>query len=377
MGRLHVLHIRDSGGIFGGERAILTLAKNLDTKLFDLTLLCMRRGDGRSDPFISLAQRLGVRVQALDVRGRLDMAALRRLRGFIRANGVSIVHTHDFKSNFYGAWATMNLGVKRVATAHGSTRDSLAKKAYLFLDEHLAYRCFHRIIAVSHDLKDRLAALGGIEGKLAVIPNGLDPDLLGVTHASDETPLDLPATPGTKTFSVVGRLFPDKGQAVFVQAFSRIVHEFPDAAGIIAGDGPDRHALETLISSMGLKERVRCCGVRSNIREVYDATDFLVIPSFTEGLPYALLEAMALGIPVLATSVGDIPKIVRNGATGYLVPPGDAGAMAGRMKDLLENPSVARAMAKAGKKFVDETCSARAMANRTEDLYRSLVPQTL
>lgn len=373
MGRTHVLHIRDSGGIFGGERAILTLARNIDPELFDLTLLCMRRGDGMSDPFISMTRDMGIRVQGLDVRGRLDAAAARRLRDFIRAGDVSIIHTHDFKSNFYGVWATANTGVKRVATAHGSTRDSLAKKAYLFFDERLVYRFFHRIIAVSHDLHDRLAALTGAGKKLTVIPNGLDPELLGLSSGSGDAALDLPFKSGAKTFSVVGRLFRDKGQAVFIRAFSLIADEFPDAAAIIAGDGPDRESLEALISLLGLKKRVHCCGVRKDIRTVYEATDFLVIPSFTEGLPYVLLEAMALGIPVLATSVGDIPKIIRDGATGCLVSPGDARAMADRMKDLMKKPAMAMAMAQAGKQFVDETCSARVMARRTEDLYRSLV----
>ena len=370
--QLRVLHIRDSGGLYGGERAILTLAKNLDRDFFDLTLLCMRRPDGRSDPLISMAREMGIGVRELDVSKRLDVRALLKLRTLVRATGVSLVHTHDFKSDFYGVWATANTGVRRVATAHGSTRDSLLKKAYLYFDERLAYRFFDRVITVSNELRDQLGVNGSMRGKLVMIPNGLDPELLGFSTDANDIPLDFPKTPGMKVFAVVGRIFPDKGQAVFVQAFARIAREFPEAGGLIAGDGPGKGEVLKLIDSLGLSRRVHCCGARRNIKEIYDLADFLVIPSFTEGLPYVLLEAMALGIPVLATSVGEIPRIVRDGVSGYLVPPGEPLEMARRMRDLLGNPSAAQSMAQAGKRFVEETCSARAMARATEGLYRSL-----
>jgi glycosyltransferase involved in cell wall biosynthesis len=375
MKRIHVLHIRDSSGVFGGERAILTLARNLDRNVFDLTLLCMRRPDGRSEPLISLAQGMGIRVESLEVRGRMDVRAVARLREFVFARGVSLIHTHDFKSNFYGLLATLNTNVRRVATAHGSTRDSLRKRAYLFLDERLVYQSFHRIITVSEDLRAKLSVSPAVRDKLTVVPNGLDPGLLSLSSGHDDTPLSYSPVPGAKTFAVVGRLFPDKGQTVFIQAFSRIAMEFPHAAGLIAGDGPSAGDVRKLIEELGLLRRIHCCGARSNIREVYDQTDFLVIPSYTEGLPYALLEAMGLGIPILATAVGDIPTVVKDGVTGFLVPPGDVGAMADRMGDLLLMPTAAGAMARAGKEFVDETCSAGLMVRRTEAVYKSLVPE--
>ena len=236
----------------------------------------------------------------------------------------------------------------------------------------LIYRSFHRIITVSEPLRLQLSASPGLRDKLTVIPNGLDPGLLDLTPGVDDTALGYSPAPGSRTFGVVGRLFPDKGQTVFVKAFSRIAAEFPDAAGLVAGDGPSAGEVQALIQGMGLGKRICCCGARRNMREVYDRTDFLVIPSFTEGLPYVLLEAMSLGIPVLATAVGDIPAIVRDGETGFLVPPGDAQAMAGRMRDLLLGPDVAGSMARAGKEFVDRNCSAGLMARRTEAVYRSL-----
>jgi glycosyltransferase involved in cell wall biosynthesis len=373
MKRRHVLHIRDSSGIFGGERAILTLARNLDRDLFDLSLLCMRRPDGRSEPLIALASRLGIRVETLEVRGRLDFKALSRLRDFIRKEAVSIIHTHDFKSDFYGIWATANLDVRRVATAHGSTRDSRLKRAYLFFDEYLAYRFFDRVIAVSEDLREQLGKGAGRE-KLTVIPNGLDPDLLSFQSGEGEPEPPFVKEQGMKTFAVIGRLFPDKGHAVFLEAFSLIAREIPEAAGLIAGDGPERDAVLKQIQSLSLADRVRYCGVRKDMKGFYGLADCLVIPSYTEGLPYVLLEAMAFGIPIIATSVGDMPRLVRDGVTGYLVPPGDARALAERMKDLVRMPVHAMSMAEEGRRLVHDRYSARAMARSTEQLYLSLAP---
>lgn len=369
-----ILHIRDSGGIYGGERVILTLGKSMARQgLFDVSLLCMRRHDGRSEAMISSATKVGMHVQPIDVRGRLDPMAILRIRNYVRENNISLIHTHDFKSDFYGLWATFNLGVKRVATAHGSTRDSLGKKLYLFFDEQIAYRFYDKIIAVSKDLEDYLRKISIRPSKIEVIQNGLDIDLLRLNTGLDEPPLPLVKKTGMRIFGVIGRLYPDKGQAEFLYAFASLTKEHSELYGIIVGDGPERERLAHLIEALGLHERVYLCGARKNIKEVYDMIDFLVIPSFTEGLPYVLLEAMASNIPILATAVGDIPLLIQDEVTGYLVLPGDREAMTRRMKDLLLCPEHASTMACKGKQLVEERYSARKMVDETEKLYRSLI----
>ncbi len=374
MSHKHILHIRDSSDIYGGERVILTLGKNMVRRgLFDVSLLCMRRPDGRSEALISSAKKVGIPVQPMDVRGRLDLMAILRIRNYIREKNVSLIHTHDFKSDFYGIWATLNLGVKRVATAHGSTRDSLGKRLYLFFDEYLAYRSYDKIIAVSEELRDNLTRKHVHPETIAVIQNGLDIDLLNLNDDVVETPLPFIKRTGMKVFGVIGRLYPDKGQAKFLKAFAPVAQEHPESYGMIVGDGPDREDLVQLVNTLHLKERVYLCGVRKNIKKIYDMIDFLVIPSFTEGLPYVLLEAMASGIPVLATAVGDIPLLIQDKVTGFLVPPGDHAALTRRMKDLLSYPDHGSSMASRGRELVGERYSAQRMVEETENLYRSLL----
>ncbi len=359
--------------MFGGERVILTLGRNMDRGVFDCSLMCMDRGDGRSRHLMAAAGRSGMRVESVRVRGRLDWRAIRHLGRFIREREIDLIHTHDFKSDFYGFLATTGRRVRRVATAHGSTRDSFVKRLYLSFTEKLVYPRFDAVIAVSEDLRPRLEGRCLRPEKIRVIQNGLDIRVLDMCRDDNEPPLPLTGNGNHRVFAVIGRLYPDKGHAFFLHAFETLAHEFPDITGLIVGDGPERERIQDRIRSLGIEERVCCCGVRKNMRRVYDSIDYLVIPSLTEGLPYVMLEAMACGIPVLATAVGDIPLLVRDGRTGYLVKPGDTTGLTRRMRDLVAMPETTRAMAHEGRNLVDERFSASSMVGKTQELYLSLI----
>ncbi|MDX9762682.1 MAG: glycosyltransferase [Desulfomonilia bacterium] len=368
-----MLHIRDSGGMFGGERVILTLGRNMDREVFACSLMCMDRGDGRCGPLMAAAERSGISVSSMRVRGRIDLPAIRFLSGFIREHKIDLIHTHDFKSDFYGVLATQGMRVKRVATAHGSTRDSFVKRLYLLFNENLVYPRFDMVIAVSEDLRPRLEGRRLQPEKIRVIQNGLDIGLLDVCGRDHEPRLPRPGNRDRRVFAVIGRLYPDKGHTFFLHAFETLAHEFPDITGLIIGDGPERERIQSSIRALGIEERVFCCGVRKNMRLVYDSIDYLVIPSLTEGLPYVMLEAMACGIPVLAAAVGDIPLLVSDGLTGYLVNPGDATGLTRRMRDLIVMPEAAQAMAQEGGRLVNERFSATSMVGKTQELYLSLI----
>lgn len=333
----------------------------------------MRRPDRKSDALMISAAKLGLRTVPVEVKGRIDPKAIRKIRNFIISNDISLIHTHDFKSDFYGLLATSHLGVKRIATAHGSTRDSLLKKLYLYFDERAAYRTYDRIIAVSEDLRKDLLSKGTEPQKIEVIQNGLDIGVMNLNRDATGSPLPFTKNPNSRVFAVVGRLYPDKGHSLFLQAFADHAHSFPQSIGIIVGDGPEKENILQQISSLHLGGKVFFCGVILDIKQIYEAIDCLIIPSFTEGLPYVMLEAMAFGIPVIATAVGDIPLLIQNGKTGYLISPGDAGMLCKRMSDVLSMPAHALAMADQGKRFVRERFSADRMTKQTEALYLSLL----
>ena len=369
-----VLHIKDSSGMFGSERVILTIARNLDRTRFDFHLLCMRRPDRRSEALIGQAQRLGVRVIPVPTRRRVQVDALLALRRLLKEERYAILHTHDYKSDIYGFLGSIGLPVRRVLTSHGSTRDSLRKRAYLMLDERGIYPFYDRIVAVSQELGSRLQR-GRFGGRVATVQNGFDFELF--RELAPEEPevrrrLAAMKSPGGFLFAVVGRLFPDKGHVYFLEAFQRLKPLFPRIKAVFVGEGPYRSRLEEWIRSQGLGEDVTFCGFVGDMPAIYSAIDCLVMPSLTEGLPYTLLEAMASGVPVVASAVGDIPCLVEHGETGLLAPPADASALEICMAAVLNDRDKAREMAKKGAEIVRDRFSARRMAAQIGNIYSEL-----
>ena len=373
MNRIRVLHLRDSPGIYGAERAILTLAEHVRRDRVEFILLCFQyEGESGSSLFMEEARRAGIRVETVQVRGRLDFRAIRDIRDFLKNQSIVILHAHDFKTTFYAWLASWNLGVKRVVTAHGSTRDSLMMKVYLFLDERVVYRFFDRIIAVGQSVAENLLGKGIRSTRVSVIPNGVDPPSSKSVHL-DERIGDYFTSADARVFGVIGRLFPDKGHRFFLDAFQRVVQECPGARALIVGNGPLQGELARRIGELGLGGKVVLCGARLDIQDIYRQIDFVVIPSLTEGLPYVLLEALAHGIPVLATAVGDIPQVIRHGETGFLVPAGDTRALHTHMTRLLTDVDAVARMAGNGRRLVTEHYSAGRMAEQTQRLYESLI----
>jgi len=369
--KIAILHLRDSSGIFGAERVILTLGNHIDKNRFDFKLLCMRRDDGRSEKLIKFARDLGIDVHSVDMNGKINVTAIGEIRNFLRKNNIRIIHSHDFKSDFYSMVSSIGLKISKVATAHGSTRDSILKRFYLYWDEKILYRLFHRIVAVSENLRCFLIKRGVPDTKIEVIQNGLDINLLYPQKDTQETPLEVP--PGRTIFGVIGRLYPDKGHRFFLEALSKVADVQPGVYGLIVGDGPASQTIRGCIRELKLEKLVRMCGVRSDMQAVYGMLDCLVIPSLTEGLPYVLLEAMANHVPVIATTVGDIPELIDDRTTGYLVSPGDSITLAERMMELIELSEKTKEIADCAHRRVVKHFSAKRMVRQTEDMYNKLL----
>ncbi|MEI9475728.1 MAG: glycosyltransferase [Deltaproteobacteria bacterium] len=374
--KISIMHIRDSNGIYGAERVILTLGKNIAKERYNFILLCIRRKDGRSEELINRARRSGIHVIPVDVKGRIDFGAVAKMRKIIKNNGVSITHSHDYKSDLYALIASMNLGVKRVTTAHGSTRDSWRKRLYLFINECIVYRFIDRVVAVSADIANHLKNQHIKPECIKIIQNGIDVKLYEGESENRKADVssDIPEPiNGRKTFGVIGRLFPDKGHRYFIKAFANVLKTNPSITGMIFGDGPLREDILRQVEEMNLQNHIHLCGVRSDIKGLYESIDYLIIPSLREGLPYVLLEAMINEIPVVASAVGDIPLLVENQVTGYLVKPGDVEAIEKAMITLIKYPVETKKMTQRAYRIVSEKFTAERMVRENEEVYRSLL----
>ena len=363
--------------IGGTRRHLLDLATHLDRAQFDLELICSTERDpGFRDELESLrAAGVGVTIvpMARSISPWRDWRAYRLLKRRLREGRFGLVHTHSSKAGFLGRLAAYRLGIPIVHTPHAFAFQSGAGRLQRWLYrtlERWAARWCEAIIAVSPG--ERQAALyAGIcaPGKLRLIPNGVDLAWLDAQFDRAAARRELGLADSHLAVGSIGRLTSQKGYRYLIEAARLVAREIPNVRFPIIGEGEEHRALESLIGDRGLGEFVRLLGHRDQAASLCAGFDLFVLPSLWEGAPYALLEAMAAGLPVVATRVAGNADLVVEGKTGLLVPPRDPPALARAIAELLRDP-VRRAMiGRRGREQVERNCSLAEQIAATERLY--------
>jgi glycosyltransferase involved in cell wall biosynthesis len=366
---IRVLHLRDTAKICGPAKTILeTLRLNRDA---DIEYAVGSFGTAASNPFLEQAAGLAP-VWAFPVgRGSLPSTILALARR-LRAEEVDLVHAHDFKTDALGLAAGRLAGKPVVTTLHGYIAVSGKSRLYRALDHWLLAR-MKRVIAVSEAMASDLRARGVPSERLRVIRNGIRADRYPYGSRSGALDALMPVAPGRRIIGHVGRLSPEKGQALAIRALPAILSRVPGAFLVLAGAGPDEERLRRLVTELSLEGRVHFLGHRDDVTQVFAALDLLVLSSDTEGLPNVVLEAMALGVPVVATAVGGTPELVTDGLTGRLVPKGDEAALASAVVEALLAPDRSRAMALEARRLVEDRFVMEALVRETHRLYREIL----
>lgn len=276
----------------------------------------------------------------------------------IKAHPPDIIHIQQRKMHTFGAWLARYVGCPYLVTVH----DYLDSRETLTLDPKWG----RGVIAVSDSVRDELIARTGISPQLVhVIPSGVAiPD----TH-------DSTAILEGERFAIVGTAGPleaAKGLTFFLRAAADVVKEFPQTLFLIAGAGPEERALRRLTRRLGIQKMVTFVPNMLDFSTSLDAMDVFVLPSLKQGLGTIMLEAMARGRPVIATSAGGVYSAVTDDVTGCLVPPSDSDALATRIKELLRDPQRARAIGTAAREHVERHFRVSQMVDATIDLYRQI-----
>jgi glycosyltransferase involved in cell wall biosynthesis len=235
-------------------------------------------------------------------------------------------------------------------------------------------RCVDHVVAISAAIRDVLLASGVEAGRISVVPSGVDVDRFVAVNADRETVRrEWAVGPEESVVVVVGALVQRKGHAVLLEAARRLAAQRIQARYVLCGEGAERGALERQARETGLGEAVRFVGWRADVPRQLAAADVVALPSLQEGLGVAALEAMAAGRSLVASRVGGLAELVREGEDGWLVPPGDPGALARALTQALADPERRRTMGEAGRRRVAREFSMTRMTSDNETLYRRLV----
>ncbi len=376
---LRVLYVVGNFTAGGAERHLIELWRRMDRREFDVTIACFRA----EGAFLAEVRGLGWPVVDLGVGRRFydarGLAALARLAHLVLDLRPDVVHGYLFGPHLFAALAGRLAGVPVVAVAKRNMDDFLTPRQVVV--DRVAHRLATHVTAVSEAVAGTVVALGVPRGRITVIPNGVDAARFadgGPTHGAGapmaEARRELGAD-GSPLVGSVGCLAARKDYGTLLAALARLTERGTAFRAALVGDGVERAALEARAEELGLAPRLRFLGERTGVERLLPGMDVFVLSSREEGIPNALLEAMAAGRPCVATAVGGTPEVLRDGETGWLVPPGDPGALADALAEALAHPEEARRRAAAARRAVVEDMSIEAMARRHAEFYRRAVAE--
>ena len=327
-----------------------------------------------SSAFVDEARRAAVDVRFLDQGRRAYIRMLRQARGEVGQKRISIVQTHGFKPSFVGLYLKVATGMPWVCFMHGTTTENLKVRLYHCLDSLMQWFA-DRTVLMSEAQRPKI--LGGQDReRVVVIHNAVDASLPTQFSLDRRAALEKASIPAdARLVVVVGRLSPEKGVDVFLNAFRYVARDVADAHAIIVGDGQERRRLEAQAVSQGLGGRVHFVGYTDTPGDYLAAATVVVLPSRSEGIPNVALEAMALERPVVATAVGGTPEVIEHGKSGLLVPPEQAAALASAVIEVLGDAALSAKLAQAGLARVRAHFSPRRRADLVFDLYDQVSPR--
>ncbi len=354
---LRVVHLTLGLDVGGQEKLLVEFARHADRARFHLHFVSMTtRGALAGD-----LEACGWPVTALQAPQGLRPSLVVRLARLFRALRADVVHTHDDRPNIHGAPAACLAGARRVIHTRHSRGMHLSRRQHWLV--RLVSLCNDRFVCISHDSARQAVAHGISPRRVVVLPNGID--LERFAHTGPD-----PAGPAV----LVARLAPEKDIGTLLEATSRLAGTCPDFRLEIAGDGPCRGELEAQAARLGLGQRVRFLGVVHDVPALLARARLFVLSSLTEGISLTLLEAMARGLPVVATAVGGNPEVIEAGSTGLLVPARDPAALADAVARLWTQPESCPRMGEAGRRRVERLFDVRRMVADYEALYRQGEP---
>jgi glycosyltransferase involved in cell wall biosynthesis len=370
--RPRVLHLINSFEIGGTERQAVALLRRLNSERYDVRLAALRN----VGPFYGEIEERFPNVQEFPLTSFYNLNAVRqlaRLRALMASERVDILHAHDFYAGLIGAAAARLAGVRVIACQRHL---KLSDRPVHEWGTRIIHRLAHRILVNSEAIRDHILSRDSAQAnKIVVIKNGIS----SVAGSSETRNLheqlchELEIDSDSKIIGMVARLQPVKGHRFFLEAASRVIAREPKAQFVLVGDGPLKSDIEDQAAHLGIKDRLHMLGDRTDAARILASFDLLVLASLHEGLPNAVMEAMAAGVPVVATAVGGTKELITDGETGYLAAPADTDALSERITFALVNERDRIKVAASGRQFINVEFGMERMVESVEKLYDELM----
>jgi glycosyltransferase involved in cell wall biosynthesis len=369
---LKVLAMRDTYHLSGPCRGIMHLVEGTKSKGVQFIIGMFLVGSCLTSPAIEAFKGHGFQLAVWSQRRRYDPLLIQQAWKTARENNVAILQSHGYKPAVL-AWCLKQLiGLPWVAVVHGHTSENKRITLYNKLDLWLT-RSADCVVAVSEATGRFLERNGIPRSRIRVIHNAIDPLAYQLENSGTEFRQRCGAGPNHLLVGVIGRLSPEKGHTLFLHALSQVVEIIPETKAVFVGEGKEAEQLEIMVRAKGLADRVTFAGYQAEISSIYSALDLVVIPSLSEGLPNVLLEAFLHRRPVVGTAVGGIPDVMQGELSRWLVPPGDAGALADAIIRALRCSTLRAETAETGNQRVREKFTPAHRATQFLKVYEELI----
>jgi glycosyltransferase involved in cell wall biosynthesis len=363
-GRVRVLEVMATGTNGGAQEHVYSLVTRLNPECYDVRVVSLSHGSS-----VRRLYKAGIDVTVIDEPD--DRQAVRALADSVASFQPEIVHNHMYRAEIVGTRAALLLGEKGckrpaiVSTVHSSRIRCVEDRQTIRQLTPL----MDRLIVVSKAIEEKVHEEGRVGAPVSLIYNGVDLQRYNHQQPCCTFHDEYGIPEGAPIVGVVARLEAEKGHRTLVDAWPEVLAAVPDAWLLVVGEGSERDALEAEAASLGVSERIVFTGRREDVPAITAALDVAVLPSYREAQGLSVLEAMALGRPVVASNVGGIPEMIEDGVTGVLVPPNDCDALAAAIVRLLEDHPYADMIGKRGHDLVHDRFCIELMVNSIEAIY--------
>jgi glycosyltransferase involved in cell wall biosynthesis len=373
MEKINILHIYQNSKIGGVQQQLLSLLKAYSREMFNPIFCCL-------GPKEEIGKEIeGTKIEFIPLNklryNRFSPGIVLELYRLMKKKQIHVVRTHRYRSNLYGRLAAFLAGVPVIiASVHDNYRTD--KRPQRRIMNRILSKITDKIVAVSENVKEDIIRYDSIDpSKIEVIPNGIDVERFNPEKNTADIRKEFSLEQDDIVIGFIGRIVPAKGLEYLLNALPYLKEEFKSIKLLIVGEGSLVEELKARAKKNNIFDNILFTGRRRDIPDILASINIFVMPSIAEGLPNALLEAMAMGKPIVTTEVGGIPEIVKNGFNGLLVPPRDTLSLSKAIKELISNDRLAAKLGQAARDLVHDNLSIKAIAQKWQSLYLSILKE--